>query len=161
LLDHRLSDTRPGSVVEVCPAAPAIAATIGARIAAHGGAALIVDYGDWRSQGDTFQALTDHRYTDPLATPGASDLTAHVDFEPIARAAAPAIPSRLIDQGTLLSRLGIAQRAARLAAGLTGDALSAHLAATRRLTDPAEMGSLFKALALTPAGCLPPPGFDH
>ena len=161
LLDHRLPDTTPGDVVEVCPAATAIAARIGALIAARGGAALIVDYGDWRSRGDTFQALSRHRFVDPLAAPGEADLTAHVDFEAIARAAAPAQASALIPQGVLLSRLGIDQRAARLAAGLTGAALSAHLAATRRLTDPSEMGSLFKALALTPQGCPPPPGFDR
>jgi SAM-dependent MidA family methyltransferase len=28
------------------------------------------------------------------------------------------------------------------------------------LTDPQEMGSLFKALAIHPAHTLPPPGFD-
>ena len=35
--------------------------------------------------------------------------------------------------------------------------LAAHLAATRRLTDPAEMGELFKALAVFPASAPPPP----
>ncbi len=160
LLAHRLADTAEGDVVEVMPAAAPIAAAIGARIEARGGAAIIVDYGGWRSLGDTFQALKDHRFTDPLAAPGEADLTAHVDFEVIARAAAPARASRMIGQGALLGRLGIAQRSARLAAGLTGAALDAHLAATRRLTDPSEMGTLFKALAIHPSHHQPPPGFD-
>ncbi len=60
-LAARLGDTRPGDVVEICPALPAIAAAIGARIAAAGGVALIVDYGGWHSLGDTLQALKAHQ----------------------------------------------------------------------------------------------------
>lgn len=160
LLAHRLPDTRPGDIVEILPAAPALMSRIGQLIETNGGAALIVDYGDWRSKGDTFQALKAHRFTDPLAEPGEADLTAHVDFEALARAAHPARASRMITQGDLLARLGIHPRSARLAQGLTGPALDAHLAATRRLTDPAEMGSLFKALAIHSTRFAPPPGFD-
>ncbi len=136
----------------------AIVAAIGARIAQNGGAAIIVDYGDWQSLGDTFQALKDHRFADPLTAPGEADLTAHVDFAALAAAAAPARASRMMTQGTLLDRLGIAARSARLAQSLTDASLMAHLAATRRLTDPAEMGSLFKAMALYRD--TPPAGFD-
>jgi NADH dehydrogenase [ubiquinone] 1 alpha subcomplex assembly factor 7 len=158
-LGLRFKDDLPGTVVEVCPALPAIAATLGARIAAHGGAAIIVDYGGWRSKGDTLQALRGHAPENPLASPGAADLTAHVDFEALALAAG--VPcTGLTDQGVLLRRLGIDQRAARLAAGLTGAALQSHLAAHHRLTDPAEMGSLFKAIAFHAAGTPAPPGFD-
>ena len=77
-----------------------------------GGAALIVDYGDWRSLGDTLQALQNHATTDPFANPGEADITAHVDFEAIAMAAAStnggAIYTRLTPQGVFLERLGIA-----------------------------------------------------
>ena len=159
-LAHRLTDTPEGGIVETCPAAAPITRQIGARIAAHGGTALIIDYGGWRSIGDTFQALKDHRFTDPLAEPGAADLTAHVDFEALAQAAAPARASRMIEQGAWLNRLGIGARAERLARGLTGAALQSHLAAHRRLTEATEMGSLFKALALYPPAFPPPPGFD-
>jgi len=159
LLDHRLADTRPGDVVEVCPAAAPIIAEIAARIAAHGGTALVVDYGGWQSRGDTLQALQDHAYADPLADPGAADLTAHVDFQALAHAAAPCPVSALTPQGLLLERLGIAARSAALAQRLTGTALASHLSATHRLTDPSEMGTLFKALALHAPGTPPPPGF--
>ena len=147
----------PGRVVEVCPAAQPIAQTIGQRIAAHGGAALIADYGGWRSSGDTFQAMRAHGYADPLAEPGQADLTAHVDFE--ALAAYAALPYVFSKQGAFLSRLGIDARAARLAQSLTGDRLQSHLAAHRRLTHPQEMGSVFKVLGLHPPGSPPPPGF--
>ncbi|THD85850.1 class I SAM-dependent methyltransferase [Aliigemmobacter aestuarii] len=157
-LAHRLADTAEGDIVEVCPAAAAAMAGIAGRIARHGGAALITDYGGWRSLGDTFQAMEDHAYADPLARPGRADLTAHVDFEALALAAAPC-QHAIATQGAFLERLGIAQRAARLAQSLHGAALESHLAATRRLTDPEEMGSLFKTLALCRAGDPLPPGF--
>jgi len=159
-LAHRLIDTQEGDIVEICPAAQPIMARIGHLVATHGGTALLIDYGDWRSRGDTFQALENHRFADPLAHPGQADLTAHVDFEALARAAAPARASRLIPQGVLLKRLGIDARAERLSRALTGDALQSHRAAHHRLTDGAEMGSLFKALAIHPPRLPPPPGFD-
>ena len=158
-LAHRLEDTRPGDVVEFSAPAQAVAATLGAKINAQGGAAVIVDYGDWRSLGDTFQALKGHEPVDPFATPGAADLTAHVDFEALALAA-PCAHSRLTPQGVFLERLGITQRAQALAKGLSGEALNQHITAHRRLTHPQEMGTLFKAMALYPEGAAPPPGFE-
>ena len=148
----------PGYVVEECPAAPAIVEAIARRIAAHGGAAILIDYGGWNGFGDTFQALRDHAPDDPLAHPGEADLTAHVDFAPLAAAAirAGAVPSRPIHQGDWLLSLGAAQRAERLAGA--GDATAR--AALRRLTHPDEMGHLFKAIAIWPKGAPPVPGFD-
>jgi SAM-dependent MidA family methyltransferase len=159
-LGHRLEDTREGDIVETCAPAAAIAAGIGARIAARGGAALIVDYGDWRALGDTFQAVAGHAPADPFAAPGEADLTAHVDFEALARAAAPAAHSRLCPQGIFLGRLGIGARAEALARGLSGAALESHMAAFRRLTGADEMGTLFKVLGLMPPGAAPPPGLE-
>ena len=159
-LDDRLADTEPGAVVELCPAAAPIMSALEARIARHGGAAVVIDYGGWGSLGDTFQALRDHAFTDPFAAPGLADLTAHVDFRALARAAPGLEPSALTPQGLLLQRLGIDARAARLAQSLTGKARESHLAAYHRLTDPAEMGSLFQALAVVAPGAPLPPGFE-
>lgn len=159
-LSHRLDDTAPGDIVEICPPALPVMQVIGARISNHGGAALVVDYGGWRSLGDTFQALRGHAFDDPLAHPGEADLTAHVDFEALARAAPSLRHSALIEQGKLLKRLGIDARAARLAQNLRGEALEAHRAAHHRLTGASEMGTLFKALALVAPGAPLPPGFD-
>lgn len=156
-LAHRLEDTRDGDLVEICPAAAAIAHQIGQRIRDHGGVALIVDYGDWRSLGDTFQALRGHAPCDPLEAPGSADLTAHVDFEALLTAS-PSAYSRLTPQGVFLERLGITQRAQALAARLEGPALTSHIAAHRRLTHGDEMGTLFKVAALYPQGAAPPPG---
>ncbi len=157
-LASRLADTRDGDVVELCPAAAPIIAGLSLRIASHGGLALILDYGGWRSLGDTFQALKAHQPVDPLADPGRADLTAHVDFQALAQAAT-GLQARYTTQGVLLTRLGIAPRTQRLAQSLAGAALDSHLAAAQRLTHPQEMGELFKALALTRPQDPPPPGF--
>jgi SAM-dependent MidA family methyltransferase len=158
-LNDRLADTDPGNVVEYAPGAAAVMAGLGARIADFGGTALIIDYGDWRSLGDTLQAITSHRHADPLAEPGRADLTAHVDFEALA-AAVPCKHTRLTPQGVFLERLGITRRAQSLASGLSGADLQQHIAAHRRLTHPDEMGKLFKVLGLFPEGRNPPPGLD-
>jgi len=155
-LDHRLHDTRPGDIVEICPAATATVATIGQRIARHGGVALIVDYGGWISHGDTFQAVAAHSHVDPFADPGQADLTAHVDFAALAAASPTA--HVYTTQGEALLRLGIAQRTAALGRNLPPDGLAGLQADSHRLTAPSEMGTLFKLLALHPAGSPAPPG---
>ncbi|SDD06810.1 class I SAM-dependent methyltransferase [Ruegeria marina] len=162
-LSSRLDDTRDGDLVELCPSAAAIMDPVAGRIAGHGGVALIVDYGDWRALGDTFQAVRDHRPADPLTDPGQADLTAHVDFETLALAARKAgcFHARLTPQGVFLERLGITPRAEQLAKPLTGAALDSLVAAHRRLTHPDEMGNLFKVLGVYPASANPPPGLER
>ncbi len=160
LLDARYRDVTMGEVVEIRPMAEPIVAELEARLSRHGGAALIVDYGSWGTRGDTFQAVAGHRPVDPFAAPGQADLTAHVDFAALAAAAPQLRHSALVPQGVLLSRLGIELRAEKLARGMSEEARKAHAAALRRLTDPAEMGQLFKALAFVPKNAPLPPGFD-
>ncbi len=160
-LNHRLGDTREGDMVETCAMSAAITSEVAARIKLHGGAALLVDYGGWRSLGDTLQAVKNHAFTDPLAAPGEADLTAHVDFEALAKAAQGVAASRLIPQGEFLGHIGIESRTKALAAGLSGAALTTHLAAYHRLTDAAEMGTLFKVMGLTPLAAPPLPGTRH
>lgn len=158
-LKHRLEDTNDGDLIEDCPGSAPVIDTIGRRINQHGGSAIIIDYGDWRSLGDTLQAVKAHQSTDPLSTPGAADLTTHVDFEALCTAA-PCTHTKVTPQGVFLERLGITQRAQALAGSLTGDALKAHIAAHRRLTHPEEMGNLFKVLGLYPPQHRPPPGLE-
>lgn len=150
-------DAPMGEVLERCPEALPVMREIAGRIARHGGAAIIVDYGGWNGRGDTFQALRGHAPDDPLANPGEADLTAHVDFAPLAAEAhaAGAQISALTTQGALLAALGVQARAARLlAAGDQGVGAAVH-----RLTAPDQMGQLFKALAVWPRGAPPVPGF--
>jgi NADH dehydrogenase [ubiquinone] 1 alpha subcomplex assembly factor 7 len=159
-LAQRLEDTAEGDLIEDCAQIAPIMQTLSTRIATHGGAALIIDYGDWRSLGDTFQALRAHEKTDPLTAPGTSDLTAHVDFEQLSAAASPALHTRVTPQGVFLERLGVTQRAQDLAKTMDGPTLEAHIAAHRRLTHPAEMGNLFKVIGVYPPTQIPPPGLE-
>lgn len=158
ILDKR-ENTRPGEVVEIRPQAGPVITELTTRIETHGGIGLVIDYGDWRSRGDTFQAVRGHETVSPLEDPGHADLTAHVDFEAIAAAAACA-HSRLAPQGVFLERLGITARAEALARRLDGEALRQHISAHQRLTHPDEMGNLFKVLGLFPRGTPPPPGLE-
>jgi SAM-dependent MidA family methyltransferase len=80
-----LAQAEIGEIFEWRPATFAIEI---ARRAAAGGAALIIDYGHVKSAtGDTFQAVRCHRHASPLTSPGLTDLTAHVDFEALGKAA--------------------------------------------------------------------------
>jgi len=150
----------PGEVREDRPTAPPIMAAIAGRIARHGGVAIIIDYGTWNGTGDSLQALRRHQPEEILAHPGEADLTAHVDFAPLAAAArgTGAQVSALQTQGALLMALGIDTRAAALSRAAPGRAADVE-AARHRLTHPSEMGDLFKALAVWPQGAPPPPGF--
>ncbi len=148
-----------GEVVEICEPARAIAAALGARLAAQGGAALLLDYGPARSApGDSLQALRAGQPADPLAEPGAADLTAHVDFQAFAAAAAPAAVHGPAPQGLFLARLGLFQRSGVLARQNPPRA-AALMDAARRLAEPDRMGQLFKVLALCHPALPTPPGF--
>jgi SAM-dependent MidA family methyltransferase len=153
-----------GAVKEVSEPAFAFVAALAARIAAQGGAAMLVDYGPGAPAfGDTLQAMQAHRTgLDPLAEPGSRDLTAHVDFPALAAAArgAGAAAFGPLPQGLVLQRLGLMTRAAMLAQArprLAGDILSG----AERLVAPEAMGRLFKALALCDPRLGPPPGFEE
>ena len=153
----------PGSVAEVSPAGIALAEAIGRRLATFGGAALIIDYGYGAGvMGDSLQALRRHRRHDPLADPGCADITAHVDFAALARAArgVGAVVHGPVPQGPFLDRLGLRLRAATLLDRATPEQARDIHAAVERLIEPAQMGTLFKALAITSAGLPIPAGFE-
>ena len=150
-----------GMIYETCPKGRAIARHIGERLHGHGGATLFIDYGhaEQGASGDTFQAVQDHAYADPLAAPGEADLTAHVDFTALSKAAEEggAKAWGTHTQGALLEWLGIRVRAAMLAKRQPERQAEIDTA-LERLISPKAMGSLFKALALS-GDETPPPGF--
>jgi NADH dehydrogenase [ubiquinone] 1 alpha subcomplex assembly factor 7 len=127
---------------------------IATRVRDHGGAALIIDYGHLRSDaGDTFQAIARHSFADPLKNPGQADITAHVDFQALARAAED-LGARVhgpVPQGDFLKRLGIETRAVTLMAKTTPEISEDISGALKRLTGGGRggMGSMFKVLAVS------------
>ena len=134
---------------EISPASRAIAADLCRRIAAQGGAALIVDYGhDRPGRGDTLQAVCRHADADPFEAPGERDLTAHVDFVALAAAAGNVRVSGPVAQGAWLDAMGLPLRAAALARAAPARTEEIN-AARDRLCAPAQMGRLFKVLAFS------------
>jgi len=155
-------DAPVGGIVEIAPIRDAAAGEIATRVAQGGGAALLIDYGHVLSApGDTLQAVRDHKYHDVLTDPGEADLTSHVDFASVARhaRAAGAAVHGPVGQGAFLRALGIEARAKVLARGKTPREAGEVHGAMKRLIAPAEMGALFKVLALTAPGLPVPAGF--
>jgi NADH dehydrogenase [ubiquinone] 1 alpha subcomplex assembly factor 7 len=161
-VDGLMPDAEPGEVLEISAAQEAFGAELGAILAREGGMALLIDYGRAEpGTGDTLQALKDHRMQHPLQAPGQADLTVHADFPAVAAAArvAGAAAAPILTQRELLTRLGVRERAEALAKARPdrAEVLQRQLA---RLTDPDQMGNLFKALALHAPG-LVAPGFEE
>ena len=124
------------------------------RVRDQGGAALIIDYGHVRSDvGDTFQAIAKHSFADPLQSPGRADLTAHVDFQALGRAAED-VGARVhgpVTQGEFLKRLGIETRAVSLMAKASAQVSEDISGALNRLTGEGRgaMGSMFKVIGIS------------
>jgi SAM-dependent MidA family methyltransferase len=120
------------------------------------GAMLLIDYGfpqreyyhPQRAEGTLMCHYRHHAHSDPLWLPGLNDITAHVDFTAMAEAGYEAGLDVLgyTSQGQFLLNCGLASL---LEARQSGDAAYAALASgAQKLISPAEMGELFKVLAL-------------
>ena len=152
-----------GYLTEVHPIALGFVRTLADMLRAgfdytgHGGAALLIDYGfpaheyylPQRAEGTLMCHYRHHAHPDPFYLPGLQDITAHVDFTAIARAA--------VNSG--LDVLSYTSQAAFLIDAGIGDLLQRIPATDRlrylpranelqKLTSPAEMGELFKVIAL-------------
>lgn len=123
----------------------------------HGGAAILIDYGfpaaeyylPDRAHGTLMCHYRHHAHDDPFFLPGLQDITAHVDFTAMAKSA--------VEGG--LDLLGYTSQAAFLLDAGIGDVLLRtpptdklrylpQANAVQKLTSPAEMGELFKALVV-------------
>ncbi len=152
----------PGTTVEICPAAVALGATLGERLARQPGAALFVDYGySAPPPGPTLAAVRRHASAAVLDAPGSADLSAHVDFAAFAAAAsaAGADVHGPLPQGRFLAALGAESRLAALSRRAAPAQRAGLESGLRRLLDPAQMGNLFKVLALISPGLAAPAGF--
>jgi len=151
-----------GGVYEDAPAATALMEDIAGIIATRGGAGLVIDYGYGANAGfaETLQAVGGHAFAEVLAEPGGVDLSAHVDFAALAQAArrGGAHVSGPVTQGHFLASIGLTERAEQLMKANPASAADV-LAAAERLIGADQMGTLFKALALTPPGLTDVAGF--
>ncbi|MFZ2007953.1 MAG: SAM-dependent methyltransferase [Stellaceae bacterium] len=155
-------DAPSGTIVELCPAAASLAAALAERLSRGPGAALFVDYGYVEASGQsTLSAIGGHRAAAILDAPGMADLSAHVDFAAVAAAARAggAAVYGPTPQGAFLTALGAELRLQMLLRRAAPDQRAALESGLRRLIDPAEMGTLFKVLAIASPGMPAPAGF--
>jgi SAM-dependent MidA family methyltransferase len=147
-----------GYLTEVHPQQAGFMRLVGEILrAGNGGAALMIDYGfpaseyylPQRSGGTLMCHYRHHAHADPFYLPGLQDITSHIDFSEIARAG--------LDAGLEVG-FYMSQAAFLIGAGLPNllegqrAADSLHWLpmsnAVQKLTSPAEMGELFKAMLL-------------
>lgn len=145
----------PGYLTEVHPQARAFMRALGDML--DKGAAVFIDYGfpareyyhPQRNQGTLMCHYRHHAHPDPFYLPGLQDITAHVDFSAIAAAAAEGglEPLCYASQAAFLLQAGIGELLMR---NDPADVLRylPQAAALQKLVSPAEMGELFKVLAV-------------
>ncbi|MFZ5618162.1 MAG: class I SAM-dependent methyltransferase [Pseudomonadota bacterium] len=155
-------DAAPGDIFEISEGAESLADEIARTLVAEGGRALIIDYGHLGAGfGDTLQSVRRHAHWPVLSAPGKADITAHVNFERIVRAAfvAGAAAHGPVSQGDFLDRLGLSVRLERLSAGKSPEEAADLFSGAHRIAAPSQMGELFKVLCLSAPGLPEPAGF--
>lgn len=146
---------RDGELAEIRPGTQEIVEVIAARAEDAPAAALFIDYGHaTTAPGETLQAVKEHDYTDPLAAPGTADLTAHVDFGAICETAQQngLQVHGPVTQAAFLLSLGLKERCEKLLENARADQRELIASGAERLVDPAQMGELFKVMALSSKG---------
>jgi len=151
-----IADCEVPYVSEVCPAMTDLVTRLAQSI--DRGAVLLIDYGFPRAEyyhpqrnGGTLMChYRHHVHDDALFLPGLQDITAHVDFTAVAEAGVDAgcQLAGYTTQAQFLLNCGITELLARTPA----DDVAAYLpqsTAVQKLLSPAEMGELFKVLALS------------
>ena len=144
-----------GYLIEINLAAPAFVASLAERL--RHGIILLIDYGfgrgeyyhPQRAKGTLMCHYRHHAHDDPFLWPGLQDITAHVDFSAITEAATHAGVDLLgySTQANFLINCGITD--------ILGETSPSDVATylplanqAQRLLSPAEMGELFKVIAL-------------
>lgn len=153
LSGDKLVFTPEGKVTrESSPLSVQMMTQIATRIKRYGGAALIIDYGYISdTYGDSLQAVEHHKYSNPLENPGDADITAHVDFLALERAAKDDAHAyvTIMQQGEFLTMLGAGIRAEQLCRNASPEQKERVLSAIERLVSPQQMGILFKVMMIT------------
>jgi len=161
-----LPDLPDGYVSEICLAIkPWLEALY---LSMKRGAVILIDYGfpereyyhPDRDQGTLMCHYRHHAHTDPFLYVGLQDITAHVDFTTVARAADQLGFSVVgyTDQASFLMALGIVSNTD--IALLNTQQHYQHAQAIKKLLLPSEMGELFKVIALSKNIEIPLQGFS-
>lgn len=156
LLEHQ--NAKDGAIIEESIESLNIIRKLSKHIQKNNGTALIIDYGyniysseRRRDQyNSTLQAIKNHQYSSIIDTLGEADLTAHVDFNALSKAA---IEQNIknISYGTqkeFLLKYGIKLRLESLKNTLSHEDFAVIEKQVFRLTSTRQMGELFKVLEL-------------
>jgi SAM-dependent MidA family methyltransferase len=156
----------PDYLSEINLAADALLASLATAL--QRGLLLLIDYGfsaaeyyhPQRHMGTLRAHYRHHALDDPFHLPGLTDLTAHVDFSAVARAgmAAGFTLAGYATQANFLLNSGLTELLAQTSAE-DAAAWLPQANAVQRLVSPAEMGELFKVIALTKGNVPPLTGF--
>jgi NADH dehydrogenase [ubiquinone] 1 alpha subcomplex assembly factor 7 len=155
-------DAKVGEVIELSAEGMTVAHEIGKRLNQFGGGALIIDYGFDHPSSFSLRAVKKHTLVDVLAEPGNVDLSCNVDFSALRRAALEMKTNRglvknekikvwgPVTQSDFLLEMGIEARLAQLLLNVNDEQIAAQqIAAFERLISPQQMGTIYKAMALT------------
>jgi SAM-dependent MidA family methyltransferase len=158
----------PRYELERCEQAHAWVASMAARL--QRGAMVLIDYGFPQSElyhpqraGGTLMAHRYHQATpDVLAHAGDADITAHINFTAVARAATEQglEVAGYLNQARFLINAGVGEAYAAAAQGMDTVAQAQLSRGLQLLMSEAEMGELFKLIAFT-KHCEAPLGFER
>jgi NADH dehydrogenase [ubiquinone] 1 alpha subcomplex assembly factor 7 len=156
LLEHK--NAYDGAVIEESVESLDIVRKLSYHIKKYKGAALIIDYGysihpieRLRSQyNSTLQAIKDHQYSPIIDTLGEADLTTHVDFYALSRAANEQNINQISfkTQRNFLLKYGIELRLSTLKDSLSHEDFIIIQKQVHRLIAQEQMGELFKVLEI-------------
>lgn len=158
-LDMEHVNANDGAVFEESIESLAIIRELSRHVKNHGGSALIIDYGynikaenRKRSQyNSTLQAMKNHKYWPIIDTLGEADITAHVDFNALEKAAREQkiVKFDYCTQREFLLNYGIELRSKILQKSLSQEEHYIIDKQVERLVSPSMMGELFKVLSFT------------
>ncbi|KAE8899611.1 hypothetical protein PF005_g5302 [Phytophthora fragariae] len=161
----RTAQAEVGDRIEISPVSIALVQDMAKRISQSGGGALIVDYGYDHPSGISLRGIKNHEFVSVLREPGDVDLSIDVDFATLGRfaTAEPKVKSSgPVGQGAFLKNMGIEHRLAMLLQNTESEQVQQDLFSSyERLVEPEQMGTIFKAMALTHEDIGQPVGFEE
>ena len=144
-----------GAIVELAPARTALMEAIAARIASHGGAGLFIDYGHLAVRPSATRCRRSGRIATKMCwTTPARPISPRMSTSPRSRHAPRrhGLDAHLSTQGDFLLGMGLLERAGVLGADADAAARERLQGEVERLAGADAMGTLFKVLAIAPAG---------
>lgn len=156
-------DLKEGDEIEISPLSLATIEDVSNIISKNKGAALIMDYGENFTQGDSIRAFKKHSQVHFLSEPGKVDITTDVDFKACAISAKKKKVTvySATQQGEFLMTMGIVERLEQLFAldSTTDEQANQLMDAMKRLVTDEAMGKRFKVFGIASEELPPLPGF--